>query len=46
MTKKKNLWQEVSIRNEEEKKGRKEENVEGLVLRSKEFFPMNLLNPK
>ena len=42
MTKKKKMWQEVSIRNE----GRKEENVEGLVNKSKGFLPMNLSNPK
>ena len=32
--------------NEEEKERRKEETVEGLVSRSKEFLPMNLSNPK
>ena len=36
------MWQEVSIRNE----GRKEDNVEGLVSKSKGFLPMNLSNPK
>ena len=44
--KEQNMWQEVSVRNEEEKEGRKEENVEGLVHKSKGFFPMNLSNPK
>ena len=32
--------------NEEEKEGRKEDNVEGLVRKSKLFLPMNLSNPK
>ena len=41
-----NLWLGVSIRNEEEKNRRKEENVEGLVCKSKKFLPMNLSKPK
>ena len=32
--------------NEEEKEGRKEENVEELVRKSKGFLPINLSNPK
>ena len=41
-----NLWRGVSVRNEEEKEGRNEENVEGLVRKSKRFLPINLTNPK
>ena len=40
------LWWGVSVRNEGEKEGRKGENVEGLVHKSKRFLPMNLSNPK
>ena len=32
--------------NDEEKEGTKEENVEGLVHKSKGFLPINLSNPK
>ena len=37
-----NLWQEVSITNRKNKERRKEDNVEGLVRKSKGFLPMNL----
>ena len=40
--KKKNLWRGVSIRNKEEKERINEENVEGLVCKSKGFLSMNL----
>ena len=36
------MLQEVSIMNEEEKERRKEEDVEGLVHKSKGFLPINL----
>ena len=41
-----NLWRGVLVRNEEEKKKRNKENVEGLVCKSKGFLPMKLSNPE
>ena len=41
-----NMWRGVSVKNEEEKEGRRGENVEGLVRKSKGFLPMKLSNSK